>query len=114
MPSFRDLPNPGIKPKSPTLQMDSLPSEPPRKPKNTRVGSLTLLQGIFPIQELHWDFIAFQVDSLPAELPGNLTREDTQFLMGETCYASLVSAWNWNTVNCHVYPHPIIQSKLCG
>ena len=45
------LPNPGIEPRSPTLQADSLPSEPPGKPKNTRVGSLSLLQGIFPTQE---------------------------------------------------------------
>ena len=28
-----DLPNTGIKPRSPTLQVDSLPSEPPRKPR---------------------------------------------------------------------------------
>ena len=27
-----DLPNPGIKPRSPTLQADSLPAEPPSKP----------------------------------------------------------------------------------
>ena len=47
------LPNPGIEPKSPTLQVDSLPSEPPGKPKNTRVGSLSLLQGIFLAQELN-------------------------------------------------------------
>ena len=31
-PSPRDLPNLGIKPGSPVLQADSLPSEPPRKP----------------------------------------------------------------------------------
>ena len=36
---------------SPTLQADSLPSEPPGKPKNTGVGSLSLLQGIFLAQE---------------------------------------------------------------
>ena len=41
-PSPRDLPNPGIKPRSPALQVDSLPSELPGK----------------------------QVDSLPSELPG--------------------------------------------
>ena len=29
MPSSRDLPNPGIEPRSPALQVDSLPSEPP-------------------------------------------------------------------------------------
>ena len=38
------------KPRSPTLQADSLPSEPPGKPKNNGVGSLSLLQRIFPIQ----------------------------------------------------------------
>ena len=36
-----------------TLQVDSLPAEPQGKPKNTGVGSLSLLQGIFPTQELN-------------------------------------------------------------
>ena len=31
-PSLEDLPNQGSKPRSPTLQADSLPSEPPGKP----------------------------------------------------------------------------------
>ena len=50
-----DFSNPGIKPRSPALQADSLPSKPPGKPKpkNTGVGSLPLLQGIFPTQELN-------------------------------------------------------------
>ena len=48
-----DLPDPGIEPRSPTSQADSLPSEPPGKPKNTRMGGLFLLHGIFPIQELN-------------------------------------------------------------
>ena len=46
-----DLPNPGIKPRSPALQADSFPSEPPGKPKNIGVGSLTLFQGIFLTQK---------------------------------------------------------------
>ena len=46
-----DLPDPGIKPRSPTLQADSLPSESPGKPKNTGVGSLSILRGIFLTQE---------------------------------------------------------------
>ena len=37
--------------RSPALQADSLPAEPQWTPKNTAVGSLSLLQGIFPIQE---------------------------------------------------------------
>ena len=40
-----DLPSPGMEPRSPTWQADSLLSEPPGKPKNTGVGSLSLLQG---------------------------------------------------------------------
>ena len=50
-PSPGDLPDPESEPRSPTLQADSLPSEPPGKPKNIGVGSLTLLQGIFLTQE---------------------------------------------------------------
>ena len=49
----RDIPNPGIEPRSPALQVDSLPTEPQGKPKNTGVGSLSLLQQIFPNQELN-------------------------------------------------------------
>ena len=48
-PPPRDLPNPGIHPRSPTLQSDCLPAEPPGKPNNTGVGSLSRLQTIFPI-----------------------------------------------------------------
>ena len=43
-PSPGDLPNPGIEPRSPALQVDSLPAEPQGKPKNTGVDSLSLLQ----------------------------------------------------------------------
>ena len=43
--------NPGVEPRSPALQADSLPAEPQEKPKNTGVGGLSLLQQIFPIQE---------------------------------------------------------------
>ena len=32
MPFPGDLPKPGIEPRSPALQVDSLPSEPPGKP----------------------------------------------------------------------------------
>ena len=52
-PSPGDLPNPGIKPGPPALQADSSPSEPPEQPKNTGVGSLSLLQQIFPTQGLN-------------------------------------------------------------
>ena len=53
MPSSRGSSQPRIEPRSPTLQADSLPSESPEKPKNPGMGSLSLLQGIFPTQELN-------------------------------------------------------------
>jgi len=42
IPSPGDIPNPGIRLKSPALQEDSLPAEPPGKPKNTGLGSLSI------------------------------------------------------------------------
>ena len=48
---LQGLLNPGIKPRSPSLQADSLPAKPPGKHKNTGVGSLSILQWIFPTQE---------------------------------------------------------------
>ena len=48
------------------MQADSLPAEPPGKPKNSGVGSLYLLQQIFQTQEssqglLHGRWILYQV-----------------------------------------------------
>ena len=52
-PSPGDLLNPEMEPRSP----DSLLSEPPGKAKNNGVGSLALLQHIFPSQELNWGLL---------------------------------------------------------
>ena len=65
-PSPGDLPNPGIEPRSPTLQADSLPAEPQGKPKKTGMGSLSLLQQTFPTWELdqgllHCRWILYQL-----------------------------------------------------
>ena len=51
MPPPGDRSSPGIEPRSPTWQADSLPYEPPGKPRNTGEGSLFLLQQIFPTEE---------------------------------------------------------------
>ena len=75
-----DLPNPGIEPRCPTFQADALTSEPPGKPhelyspwnspgKNTGMGSISLLQGIFPTQDRPRSPVS-QADSLPTELSG--------------------------------------------
>ena len=57
MPSSGGSSLPEIEPRSPTLQVDSLPSEPPGKFKNTGMGSLFLLHGIFLTQELNWGLL---------------------------------------------------------
>ena len=54
-----DLPNPGIEPRSPASKADSLPAEPQGKPKNVGVGSLSLLQEIFPTQESNWGLLHY-------------------------------------------------------
>ena len=51
IPFSRGSSQPRDQTRSPSLQGDSLPAEPPGKPKNTGVGSLSLLQQIFPTQE---------------------------------------------------------------
>ena len=77
-PTPGDLPNPGIEPRSPTLQVDSLLSETPEKPKNNGVGSLFILRWIFLTQELH-------ADSLPAELPGKPSLMALGYTYSEFC-----------------------------
>ena len=65
-PSPGVLPKLGFKPTSPTLQAESLPAEPQGNPKNTGVGSLSILHGIFPTLEsnrglLHYRRILYQL-----------------------------------------------------
>ena len=56
-PFSGDLPNPGIEPRPPALWADSLSAEPQVKPKDTGVGSLSLLQWIFLTQESNWGLL---------------------------------------------------------
>ena len=57
VPFSRGSSQSGVEPRSSALQVDSLPAEPQGKPKNTGVGNLSLLQGIFPTQELNWGLL---------------------------------------------------------
>ena len=56
-PFSRESSHPGIEPRSPTLQADSLPAEPQGNPKNAGVGSLPFLQQIFSSQESNWGLL---------------------------------------------------------
>jgi len=94
-PGDLDLPNPGVKPRSPALWVDSLPAEPQGKPKNTGVGSLSLLQGIFPTQEsnqslLHCRRILYQLS-----YEGSLTviQKDICTLMFIAALYTIAKTW---------------------
>ena len=66
-PSPGGLPNPGIKPRSPTLQADSLPGEPQGKPKNNGVVAYPSSRDL-PDSGIEPGSPALQADSLPTEL----------------------------------------------
>ena len=59
-----------MEPRSLSLQVDSLLSKPPGKPKNTGVGSLSLPSRDLPDPGIELESPALQADSSPAELPG--------------------------------------------
>jgi len=98
--------------------VDSLPAEPPGKPKNTRVGSLSLLQRIFPTQELnrgllHGRWILYQLSyrGSPVNHWGNAqNHKEIPLPNQKDGYYKLkkinqkitsVRMWrNWNSVHC--------------
>ena len=88
MLSSRDLSNPGIKPRSPSLQADSLPSEPPGKPSDILsimwklliwLLNLILLFNSFPILCVFWFFnnneIHFKMKKIAYPLEWNKINE---------------------------------------
>ena len=70
MPSSRGSSQPRGQSGSPALQADSLPSDPPGKPMNTGVGSLSLTPGDLSNPGIKLGSPALEADSLPAELAG--------------------------------------------
>ena len=81
-PPPEDLPNPGIKPTFPTLKADSLSSKAPGKPKNTGVGSLSLLQQIFLTQEVNQSLLHCRWSLYQLSYEGSLS--------------SLWVSWKWS------------------
>ena len=65
-----DLPNPGTKPRSPTLQAYPLLTEPPGKPKNTVGNQPIPSSGDLPDPQIELGSPELQVHSLLTELPG--------------------------------------------
>ena len=106
-PSPEDLPNPGIKPRSPTLQADSWPGEPQGKPKKTEAGSLSLLQWMFLTQELnqgltHWRWILY-----PLSYQGSQDQSVSQSLIHICIFPPFRASFPFRPPQC------IEQSSLC-
>ena len=90
-PSPGDLPNPGIEPRSPTLQADSLPAEPPGRPKNARVGSLSLLQGVSCIAGRF--FTNWAIREAPDSKESACNARDRSSILGGEVGGS--NCWRW-------------------
>ena len=97
-PSPGNLPNPGIEPRSPTLQADSLPAEPQEKPKITGVGSLSLLQQIFPTQELNQGLLHCRQTLYQLSYEGSPMRDATT--MRSLCTARVAPAFRTRESPC--------------
>ena len=61
IPVSRDLPDPGLKPRSPALPADALPSEPPRKPLNFGESEVPFTQ--FPKQRSNPHPLSWKAES---------------------------------------------------
>ena len=67
-PSPGDLPNPGIEPRSPALQADSLPAEPQGKPQEYWNGQPIPSSADLPDPGIEPVSPALQEDSIPIEI----------------------------------------------
>ena len=97
------FPNQGSKPRSPTLQVYSLPAEPQGKPKNTGVSNLSLLQGIFLTQESNWGLLYCRRILYPLRYQGSPLNFLSCFYILEINPLSLASfaiARTWKQPRC--------------
>ena len=69
----------------------SLPAEPNRKPKNTGVGSLSLLPAELPEPAIKLGSPASRADSFPVELSGNLSISGPNFKISYSCFKKVPS-----------------------
>ena len=98
-PFSRGSSQPRDRTRSPALRADSLPAEPQRKPKNTGVHSLSLLQRIFPTQESNWDLphcgqILYQLSyggSLKTQCRGSIRAKNLNSQAGAVCPLEVTS-----------------------
>ena len=111
-PPSENLPNPGTEPRSLVLQADSLPSEPPGKPKNTGVDCHALLQGIFPTQGLNPGLLhCRRILYLPSHQGRPRTLEWVAYPFSRE--SSLIQKSNQGLLHCRWIPHQLSYYCCC-
>ena len=109
--------SPEMEPRFPALQADSLPAEPQGKPKNTGVGSLSLLQQIFLTQESNWGLLHCRWILYQLSYQGNLLIILNLSHSVPLCFAFLTllgwwwvlgkPEWKWPQSQAGILPSPI-------
>ena len=105
-----------FEPRSPTLQVDSLPAEPRGKPKNIGVGSQSLLQRIFPTQEsnqglLHCRQILYQL-SYERRHKGRTINEKEKFVSLNQNHKLLFNKRHAKTVERKINQEKILSEYI--
>ena len=98
-PSPGHLPNPGIEPRSPTLQADSLPTEPPGKPKSERESCSFMSDSLRP-HGLYspWNFPGQTVEW--AAVPLSRTSSQSRYQTHVSCIAGgFFTSWGQEDVS---------------
>ena len=93
-----DLPNPGIKPRSPALQADSLPSEPPGKPCE--------MNTILKFLRMMWE------KSHPFILINNISTVETKPILHEKHQHFCVKQHKVQILKYYVFSHQNDQSNI--
>ena len=87
-PPLGDLPNPGIKPRSPTLQADSLPFEPPTIPRNSKKDFFRKFQAGLSV----------------------MSQEDRSWILSNSSHRIKLNSFPEDKKRCY-YPHPGVEAS---
>ena len=99
-----DLPNRGIKPRSPALQEDSLPSEPPGKPINGIVFPISFSDSSLLVYRKIANFYIFTL--YPATLPNSFISSNNFLLLETLGFSSVIC--------CHCCSVSQSRTTLCN
>ena len=94
---------------------DSSPAEPPGKPENTGVGSLSLLQGIFPTQESNWGLLHCRRILYQLSYQGICSWQEGWHWFGPTLNGIKMSGFReWDWIGVLSFPFLFTRGKRCS